>query len=240
MSELVIMSGKAIYTTTFIISDNLNVRHDNLVSLLKKYSYIDELSLIQTEKLSTKGRAIINYLLTEDQALILVSLMANSPEVIKFKVSLVKAFIKYRKIAHQKYIHVQNAEYQQKRMESKAIRKECTDTIKEFVAYAVNQGSRNALNYYANLSNMELKGLFLIEQKFPGIRDLMTIKQLNLIEMADEAVRLSLEEGMMLELPYKEIYQLAKSRIEDIAKIFPPSPLPQLLMNKEEQQCLTN
>jgi phage regulator Rha-like protein len=240
MSELVIMSGKNIYTSSLIISENLNIKHDNVVALLKKYSTINELSLLQTEKLSTKGRAIINYLLTEDQALILVSLMSNSPEVIKFKVALVKAFIKYRTIAHQKFIQAQNSEYQLKRLESKTIRTECTDTIKEFIEYAVKQGSKNAVMYYANLSKMELKGLFLIEQKFPGIRDFMTIKQLNLIEMADEAVRLTLEEGMMQELPYKEIYLLAKAKIEAIARIFPPSPLPALLQKVEDPKCLTN
>lgn len=232
MSELVMIKGKEIFTTSMIISNNLNLQHDNVVALLKKYSNINELSLVQTEKLSTKGRAIINYLLTEEQALILVSLMKNTPEVIKFKVGLVKAFIKYRKIAHNLAIEKNNAHYQVERLDSKVIRKDCTDTIKEFIEYAIKQGSKSASMYYVNLSKMELKSLFLLEQKFPNAREIMTMKQLSLIKMADEAVRLSLEDGMKEGIHYKEIYQLAKAKIEALAKIFPPSPLPLLLESK--------
>ena len=65
MGELVIVNGKDIFTTSIIISENLNLKHDNVVALLKKYGEIPELALFETEKLSTKGRAIINYLLTE-------------------------------------------------------------------------------------------------------------------------------------------------------------------------------
>ena len=185
MGELVIVNGKDIFTTSIIISENLNLKHDNVVALLKKYGEIPELALFETEKLSTKGRAIINYLLTEEQALILVSLMKNTAEVIKFKVNLVKAFIKYRRIAQHTIIQKQNTEWIEKRQDTKVMRRECTDVIQEFIAYAKAQGSKSAEKYYMNFSRMELTGLFLIEQKFPNARDVMNIRQLHLIEMAD-------------------------------------------------------
>lgn len=235
MSELVVMNKNDIYTTSLIISENLNLKHDNVVALLKKYSHIEELTLFETEKVSTGGRAIINYLLTEEQALILVSLMKNSDEVIRFKVKLVKAFIKYRKIAHSIAIEKNNAQYQLERLDSKAVRKECTDTIKEFVEYAIKQGSKSAAMYYVNISKMELKHLFLLEQKFPNAREVMSMKQLSLIKMADEAVRLSLEDGMKEGRQYKEIYQLAKQKIEALSQIFPPSPLPMLLSDLSKE-----
>lgn len=235
MGELVIMNKKDIYTTSLIISENLNLKHDNVVGLLKKHSNIEELSLFQTEKVATGGRAIINYMLTEEQSLILVSLMKNSKEVIAFKVKLVKAFIKYRKIAHTLSIEKNNALYQAERQESKYIRKDCTDTIKEFIEYAIKQGSKSAAMYYVNLSKMELKHLFLLEQKFPNAREVMSMKQLSLIKMADEAVRLSLEDGMKEGLQYKQIYQLAKQKIEALSKIFPPSPLPMFLSSDCDQ-----
>ena len=229
MSELVVMHGKEIFTTSTIISENLNLQHDNVVALLKKYSNIDELALVQTEKLSTKGRALINYLLTEEQALILVSLMKNTPEVIKFKVGLVKAFIKYRKIASQLLIQKNNQDHIEKRQETKIMRRECTDIIQQFVAYAEAQGSQSASKYYMNLTRMELTGLFLIEQKFPNFRDVMNIKQLNLIEVADEVIANSLKDSMSKQIPYKECFQIAKECITRLASLMPNSPLPMLL-----------
>ncbi len=232
MGELVIVNGVDIFTTSLIISENLNIKHDHLVKLLKVHSGIEELTAVQIQKVSTKGRAIVNYLFTEEQALILVSLMKNTSEVIKFKVNLVKAFLKYRKIAQQLTIQKQNIEWLEKRQETKVMRRECTDVIQRFVTYAKEQGSKSAEKYYMNFSRMELTGLFLLEQKFPNARDVMSIRQLNLIEMADEAVGISLQESMSKNIHYKECYQIAKDRICMLAKIFPPSPLPLLLESK--------
>lgn len=229
MGELVIMERNDIYTTSSIISDNLNIKHDNVVKLIKKYSYVKELSVVETRKLSTKGRAFIEYLLTEEQALILVSLMKNTEEVIDFKVKLVRAFIKYRKLYSQLLIQKSNQEYIQKRNETKVMRRECTDVIQQFIAYAESQGSKSASKYYMNFTRMELTGLFLIEQKFPNFRDIMNLRQLNLIEVADEVIANSLKESMEKQIPYKECFQIAKECIIKLASLMPKSPLPALL-----------
>jgi hypothetical protein len=55
------------------------------------------------------------------------------------------------------------------------------------------------------------------------------MRQLNLIEMADEVVAQSLKESMENSLPYKDCYKEAKARIEQLARILPKSPLPKLL-----------
>lgn len=229
MSELVILEGKEIYTTSLIMSENLNIKHKNIMELLKDYSHIDDLKRFETAEVRTKGRPLTVALLDETQALILVSLMKNSEKVIDFKVKLVKAFIKYRKIAHQLSTQKQNEDWLLHRQESKYIRKECTDVIKEFIEYAIKQGSKSASKYYVNLSKMELRSLFLLEQKYPNAREIMTMKQLSLIKMADEAVRSTIEEEMIKGTFYKDIYKIAKEKIEALAKIFPPSPLPALL-----------
>ena len=229
--ELIILKNNEPMTTSLNISQGIGIEHRAILQLIKKYKdrKIFQSSAFEMQKISTKGRKGEVYFLNEGQSMFLITLMKNSDIVLDFKEHLVNAFLKYRRIAQQKYIQSQNAEYQIKRLESKTIRRECTDTIKEFIEYAVNQGSKNAVRYYANLAKMELKGLFLLESHFGSARDFMTTKQLNLIEMADEAIKMTLEHGMSMNMPYKEIYLLAKSKIEDIAKIFPPSPLPMLL-----------
>jgi len=92
MGELVVMKNYDVFTTSLIISENLNLKHENVIKLIKKYSYVDNLRVVQTRKVSTKGRAIIDHLLTEEQALILVSMMKNTDEVIKFKVNYHHSF----------------------------------------------------------------------------------------------------------------------------------------------------
>ncbi len=158
--------------------------------------------------------------------------MKNTPVVRQFKSTLAKEFFKQRRILQRILSQKDNAEWMVKRQETKQVRKECTDVIQQFIEYARLQGSKSAEKYYMNFSRMELTGLFLIEQKYPNARDVMSIRQLNLIEMADEAVAISLQDSMSKEIPYKECYQLAKEKISLLAKVFPPSPLPLLLSVK--------
>lgn len=235
MGELVIMEGKKIYTTTWIISENLKLQHKSVLKLLSEHSNIAELERFEIAEVRTKGRPIKIALLNEIQAIILVSLMKNTPEVIDFKVKLATDFVKQRRLLQQILSQKQNAEYFAEREQGKLTRRETTDTIKEFIEYAIAQGSKNALRYYSNISKMEITGLFLIQQKFPNMREVLNTKQLHILKCADMAVQESLIEGMVAGLPYKEIYQLAKTKIEAIAKIFPPSPLPALLLQKETE-----
>jgi len=234
MTNLIIFRGGKMFTTTLAISEGINNDHNSVVLLLKKYSYLEDFSGIEFHKYKKEkgaGRAAEVAYLSELQATILITLMKNSPEVIDFKVKLAKAFFKQRKILQQIMIQKENEEWLIKRSETKVMRRECTDVIQEFIEYAKEQGSKSAEKYYMNFSRMELTGLFLIEQKYPSARDVMSIRQLNLIEMADEAVSISLKESMANKIPYKECYQIAKEKICLLAKIFPKSPLPLLLAN---------
>lgn len=229
MGNIVLIKDNELFTTTLAISEGVNLEHETVMKLLKKYSEIEELSRFEIGEVRTKGRPIKIAFLDELQATLLIVLMKNSPEVLKFKIKLTKAFFKQRKILQQILTQKHNADWLNKRLETKVIRRECTDVIQKFIDYAKSQGSKSAEKYYMNLSRMELTGLFILEQKYPNARDVMSMKQLNLIEMADEAIALSLDESMKLKIHYKECYQRAKEKISLLAKIFPPSPLPSLL-----------
>lgn len=240
--RLVIVRDNKPYTSSILLSDGIGVAHQEILRLIRKYKdrKIFQTSNFESLKLPTKGRTKTYYLLNESQAMFIITLMKNSEAVLDFKESLVNAFMEYRAIAQEQATIKKNAEYIEERKSGKLVRKECTDTIKEFVEYAIRQGSTNAARYYSNISKMEINCLFLVEQKYPNMREMLSLKQLSLIKCADEAIQQTLIDGMNENLPYKEIYIKAKEKIELLAKIFPPSPLPQLLMNKEEQQCLTN
>ena len=229
LDSLVVLRKNELFTTTIQIAEWTDNQHKNVMELLRKYSYLEDLTTFQTDKLSTKGRPIDFAYLTELQASLLLTLMKNSEKVIKFKVALTREFFKQRKLLQSLAIQRANAEWMVKRQETKVMRKELTDTIQQFIEYARSQGSKSADKYYMNFSRMELTGLFIIEQRYPNARDVMSVRQLNLIEMADEAIAVSLKDSMESGIHYKECYQIAKDKISLLVKIFPRSPLPQLL-----------
>ena len=73
----------------------------------------------------------------------------------------------------------------------------------------VDMGSTKAEMYYANISKMENKGLFLIQEKFKNIRNVLTGQQLQVLCSADQIVIKAIKEGMSKNMNYKDIYVLA-------------------------------
>jgi hypothetical protein len=219
------------------MSEWMKVEHRAIINLIKKYRdrQIFQRCLLPIEKISTKGRMIESFLLTESQAIFIITLMKNSEIVLNFKEKLVNQFMHHREFNSSMIVQKQNVEYLENRSKGKIARKECTDVIKKFVEYAESQGSKSANKYYITISNMELAGLFIMEQRYPNAREVMDMKQLNLIKIADEAIAVALEEGMEKGLNYKDCYILAKDRIGMLAKVLPRSPLPALL-NKNLQE----
>ncbi len=232
MNQLVIMKNNEAFTTSQAIANGVGHSHETVLRLIRNSADLSQLSDLKSESLKTKGRSAEVFYLDEEQATLVIMLMKNTPVVRQFKSTLAKEFFKQRRILQRILSQKDNAEWMVKRQETKQVRKECTDVIQQFIEYARLQGSKSAEKYYMNFSRMELTGLFLIEQKYPNARDVMSIRQLNLIEMADEAVAISLQDSMSKEIPYKECYQLAKEKISLLAKVFPPSPLPLLLSVK--------
>lgn len=227
--ELTVVKGINVFTTSLAISEGVGIDHKSVIKLIKTHSNTNLLKRFEIAKVSTKGRPIDVVYLDEMQATFLIMLMKNSAQVIEFKEKLTRAFFKQRSLLQKLLAQKENAEWLEKRSQTKVMRRESTSVIQKFIEYAKIQGSKSAEKYYMNFSRMELTGLFLMEQKYPNARDVMSIRQLNLIEMADEAIAISLAESMDSGVPYKECFQIAKEKISLLAKIFPKSPLPVLL-----------
>jgi hypothetical protein len=125
----------------------------------------------------------------------------------------------YNSAIYMKQLQKQDAALAAQRQAGKLIRREQTDTIQEFVQYATAQGSTQAHRYFCNITKMENQALFLLEQKFKNLRDILDLNQLGLVRTADSIVKKALSEGMAGNLFYKDIYKLAKTRIETLAAI---------------------
>lgn len=90
----------------------------------------------------------------------------------------------------------------------------------EFVPYENKQGSTSASKYYMFLPKMEYKALFLIEDAVGnGFRDTLTAIQNSQLPAAERVEQLELPRCMALGMPYKEIYQSVKRRVEALVAV---------------------
>lgn len=234
MKSLIVMENNKPMTTSFIVADYIGVEHRSVIKLVREHK--KELEMFGTLKLSVRksgGRPSEFAYLEEEQVTYLITLMNNSENVIKFKMLLIKQFYAMKKALLEAHSRQNNSEWIEMRTSGKQIRKSETETIKEFVDYATEQGSQHASTYYSNITKMENKALFLLEQKFDNIRELLTGQQLMVLGAADQVVEKALKEGMIAKLNYKDIYQMAKERVETFASVLPKTPV--VMLNEIKQ-----
>jgi len=230
-------------TTTLIIADGMKIKHRAIMELVNKYkSELKEFGLFTVETLkidrTKKGRPVKFAWVNEGQATFLVTLMKNSEIVVSFKKTLSLEFIKQRKILAQLLSQKQNQEWIENREQGKIARKESTDTMQRFVEYAKSQGSEHSEKYYVHFTKMENKALFVVEQKFPNLRDVLNGQQLNILQTADIAVAKAIQDGMDKKLHYTDIYQLAKERILAFTEIVGKSLVPIMRVGLDTQKSL--
>lgn len=104
--------------------------------------------------------------------------------------------------------------WQQTRQQTKESHLLETDSIKEFVDYAKQQGSQHAEWYYCGLTRLANKAA-----EIPSSRDKATIQQLNNLSLIEHIIVQVIRDGMWQRKPYKEIYLACKIRIKHFQEI---------------------
>lgn len=206
MNELVLLKGDKVFTNSLIISQGTGNQHKNVKELILKYENdfqdFGTLSVLNGE--STGGRPEQFYLLSEEQATFLMTLLRNSKKVVQFKKELVRQFYAMRKFILEK----QSKAWIETRYQGKLTRKAETDTIKQLVEYAKEQGSKNADKLYITYSKLA--------NKTAGIskRDEASIMQLNNLSLIENIILKIIGAGIIADKQYKEIYQDCKRQLE--------------------------
>lgn len=179
-----------------------------------------------------KGRPDEGYFLNERQFMFLVMLAKNTPESIELKERIEDEFYLMRKQLAQMASVKSGDEWQAKRIDGKAVYKQKTDVIKQFVEYCENAGSKSARTYYTSLAQMENRALFVIEQKYPNVREVLNVKQLGQIMVADQIIEKAMLEEMEKETEYHEIYRICKDRVVQFSEILGKSLVIEMLETK--------
>lgn len=231
---LVEKKGNDLLASTLTISKGVELEHRAVISLVRKYTEdLNDFSLMTFEmSKATGGRPVEIAWLDEEQATFLITLMKNSKIVVKFKKELTKEFYRMRRTLLDLSYNHKNAEWLEKRKSGKLTHRVKTDVIKDFISYCEMDGSKNAKKYYMNLAKMENAALFLLQEKYPNVRDVLNGHQLSVIQTADQIVAKALKEGMEKGIFYKDIYKLAKKRVLAMAELVGKSIVP--MFNQEQ------
>lgn len=216
MNELVKIVGNEVFTDSLVIAQGTGNKHESVQRRIRDYEKelltLGQLGFeIRPVKYSRGTNEQKIYLLNEQQATFLITLLKNTGIVVTFKLELVKQFYQMRQhIAEHSSPH-----WQQTRKESKLNRLKETDEIKRFIEYATKQGSRTPDRYYTNFS--------LLADKAAGIkpkqRDNATVSQINNLILAENIINQVIKIGIKQGWYYKDIYKACKGRIEEFREI---------------------
>jgi phage regulator Rha-like protein len=237
---MVEIKNEDLFVGTWDLSKGFDVEHRILKKLIKHYETdfqgLGAVALRVQQPTSIKGGGIIReYILNEMQATYLTTLLQNNDKVRKFKMKLTKQFYDQRKLLYQIITQKQNKDWEESRISGKKTRRIETDAIKEFIEYAKTQGSKSADKYYMIITKMENQSMLhldLLQQEFPNLRQIADVLSLMDLSVADRIVAVALREGMKGKMFYKDIYLMARDRIEGLALSMGKTPLRLALKEK--------
>ena len=218
---VVSIANRKTITTSLNVAEVFGKRHKDVLRAIKKIESSDNFSRLNfapRDYVDERGKNQPMIEMTRDGFVFLV-MGFTGKDAARFKEAYIAAFNKMERHIYQRFTPPQDAQWIEARSLGKVLRLQEASTIKRFVDYATAQGSKNAALYYVNISKMENSALFFLEQKFTKLRDVLDLHQLMVISVADSIVSKALEDGMAQDLNYRDIYTLAKERIETFAAV---------------------
>lgn len=148
------------------------------------------------------------YLMTRDGFSLLV-MGFTGEKALEWKLKYIRAFNQMEKLLQQK----QRPTYQTARNSQIEARKQETEVIKSFVAYAAAQGSQGASWYYIGFSRLADKTAGITD------RNTATEKQLSALSTAEAMISCCILEGMRRNEPYRAIYAACRARLESLQTV---------------------
>lgn len=214
-------------TTSVIVAEQLGARHYDFVRVIDKYLGVDPRYAAQrsvkgqvqcfypaTYK-TAKGNEYGMWLMNQAAFMKIMTLTQRYKKADEVVDGIIIEFERMQKVIQQRV----NTEWIESRKSGKVARREVTDTIQQFIEYATAQGSSSARFYYKHFTDATYKALFIVEQKYPSLRDVLDTIQLISLAAAEQAVTVAIEKGMADKLHYKDIFQIAKEKLELFAEL---------------------
>lgn len=227
MNDLVIVKRDKVFCDSLMVADRFGKPHYEILKTIEGENrgdkhingLIDNLfecdSRVNTRQYfildsykDSSGRTNKMYLLSRDGFTLLV-MGFTGRDALDWKLKYLGAFNQMERLLMER----QTSEWQALRAQSKDVRKIETDSVKDFVEYAMNQGSENAWRYYSNLTKLVNKAAGITT------RNLATGTQLNSVMFLDRMIGGVLRQGMAQGMEYKDIYDLCKGKVLAIKEL---------------------
>jgi len=221
----IITKGGVSFTTSIDVAEKFGKQHKHVLDGIRKIAEGNESfsgpNFRPRKYIDDRGKWQPMYEMTRSGFAIL-AMGFTGKKALEWKIKFEQAF----SLMEQTLLNQKNLSWQASRQQGKLSRRDETDTIADFVAYAKSQGSTKPEYYYKHLTNATYKALFIVTDKFPGsFRDLLNTAQLSFLATAEHVTAKALQDGMAQGLFYKDIYPLAKSRLEALAQTVGVSPV---------------
>ncbi len=221
-SEMVSVSGKRVFTNSIKYSEEFGFIHAHTLEKIRKLTLTQPIVKSHFREsifINERNREYPYFEMTRKAYMFLVMQMGNASnkESAKFIAEKQWQFIDAFDLMENMLLQKTNSEWIASRGQGKIARKEETDTIKNFVEYAIEQGSQNAKMYYKHFTTYSYKALSLLEHKKPKTRDTLDMMQLNQLMLAEHIVTKVIQKAMDDKIPYKDVYPLAKDALDNFA-----------------------
>lgn len=205
-------------TTSDLVAKEFFMAHKHVLE--KIHSFTAEISTVEFKEMYkedsrvVRGREFKTYNMNRDGYMFLVMNISTKKAHNK-KLAFIKAFNEMERRLLSLTENSSDNEWVKVRTQSKQLRLQQTDVIKEFVDYATNQGSKSAKFYYKHVTNATYKALDLIQHKKPKLRDTLDCMELSQLMVAENVAKKSIKKHMENGEHYKVVFELVKQDLLD-------------------------
>lgn len=200
-------------TTSYLIGKEFGIAHTEITRKLKNLSM--EIPIVRFNEMYkddsriVRGREFKICNINRDGYMFLVMNISTKKAHNK-KLRFIDAFNEMERRLLSLSENSKDNEWLKVRSQSKQLRLQQTDVIKEFVEYATNKGSKSAKFYYKHVTNATYKALGLIQHKKPKLRDTLDCMELSQLMVAENVAKISIKKHMDNGEDYKDIFLLVK------------------------------
>jgi len=221
---LVEVKGSDIFCDSSIVAKKFGFKHahvvkviDNLMCDISEIKGNLGLPLIVKEDRNYRGRDYEAYLMSRE-FFSLLCMRFKGKKALEWQMKFNAAFYEMESALLKLDENSHDNQWLKVRSQSKQMRLQQTDVIKEFVEYATNQGSKSAKFYYKHYTNATYKALGLIQYKKPKLKDTLDMMELSQLMVAENLAKQSIRKHMSNGEHYKTVFVLVKQDLLALGK----------------------
>jgi Rha family phage regulatory protein len=207
-------------TSSHLMGQEFGIAHKNILQKIR--DFMAEIPAVRFEEMyhpgtrKARGREFEHFSINRDGYMFLV-MNISTKKAHEKKLAFIDAFNQMEMALLRSDENGKNSEWLKVRTQSKQVRLQQTDVIKEFVDYAISQGSKNAKHYYKHYTNATYKALKLIQFKKPKLKDTLDTMELAQLMVAENIAKQSIRKHIAEGEHYKSVYELVKRDLEAFA-----------------------